>query len=888
MTSSEIRKQFLEYFKKNGHTIVESSSLVPKGDPTLLFTNAGMVPFKAVFLGEETRPYKRAVSSQKCMRAGGKHNDLENVGRTSRHHTFFEMLGNFSFGDYFKKEAIKFAWDFITNEIKLDKDKLWVTVFKEDDDAFNIWEKDIAVSKDRIARLGEKDNFWAMGEAGPCGPCSEIIIDQGRDIGCKKPSCQVGCDCDRFLEIWNLVFMQYNRDIKGKLTPLPKPSIDTGMGLERLTAVMQGKKNNYDTDLFMPIIKFTEELCHKKYYANEKDDVSFRVIADHSRALAFLITDGIMPSNEGRGYVLRRLIRRASRHGKILGLKEPFLYKTAESVIDIMKGQYPELKGAKDTVAKAIKSEEERFLQTLETGLNILEQEVSMLKKKNKKILAGDAAFKLYDTYGFPLDLTVNILEEDGIAVDENGFNQAMDDQRLKAREAWKGSGEEKTSELYKKLASSGIVSKFVGYNIDVSSAKVKCIIKNGKVVERAAQPDSDDEPVLKGFNSGIEIIVDETPFYGESGGQAGDIGRIIGRDLTVDVIDAKKPLTDLITHYAIVKEGEIKTGDDVEMVPDLKNRKAVSLNHTATHILQAVLRKMLGAHVRQSGSLVTAKRLRFDFNHFAGLTENEIKSIEDEVNEAIRENLLVSTDALSYQEAVDRGAIAFFGEKYGDVVRLVDIKDFSKELCGGIHVKQTGEIGLFKIVSESSVAAGIRRIEAVTGNEAINHIREQENMLLESASILKTSPKELSEKINKMLQNQKQLEKEIEKLKTGGERQTLDAVMEKIKTIGSVKVISSRVETEKPEDMREMADRLRQKIGSGIVVLGSENNGKAAILAAITKDLISKYNAGNIVKEILPLIGGKGGGRADMAQGGGDKPEKLDEALEKVYEILK
>ncbi|HBO84508.1 MAG TPA: alanine--tRNA ligase [Deltaproteobacteria bacterium] len=884
MTASEIRKLFLGYFKKHGHTVVVSSSLVPKGDPTLLFTNAGMVPFKTVFTGEETRTYKRASSSQKCMRAGGKHNDLENVGRTARHHTFFEMLGNFSFGDYFKREAIRFAWDFITKEAGIDKNRLWATVFREDDEASDIWEKETGISKDRIVRLGEKDNFWAMGDTGPCGPCSEIIIDQGEDVGCGRKTCKVGCDCDRFLEIWNLVFMQYNRDLKGRLTPLPKPSIDTGMGLERLTAVIQGKKSNYDTDLFMPIIKYIEGLCGKKYGADEKSDVSMRVIADHSRACAFLITDGVMPSNEGRGYVLRRIIRRASRHGKALGLKEPFLFKAAGVVIDIMSEAFPQLKNNEDTVKKALQSEEERFLETLGSGMNILETEVSLLKKKSKNCLSGDIAFKLYDTYGFPLDLTVNILEDYGISVDESGFNHAMEEQRLKARETWKGSGEEKTAVLYKNLSlqavgrelpSGGISSKFVGYNIDAFSTKVRCIIKDGEVVQKAGEDDK------------VEIIVDETPFYGESGGQIGDIGRILGKGFIINVIDTKKPLPDLIVHYTEIKEGEIKTRDEVEMLPDIKVRKAVSLNHTATHIMHTVLRKTLGTHIRQSGSLVTAKRLRFDFNHFSALTDDEIKLIEDDVNAAIRENFAVSADFLPYQEAIDRGAIAFFDEKYGDVVRLVDVGGFSKELCGGIHVRHSGEIGLFKIISESSVAAGIRRIEGVTGDEALNYIREEENILCESASILKTTPKELVDRINRELEGLIDLEKEIEKLKARLSGIETGNIMDKVKTVSGVKVLAERAAAESIEDMREMADRIRQKMGSGVVVLGAEKDGKVMLLAAVTKDLTSKYNAGNIIKEITPIIGGKGGGRPDIAQGGGDKPEKLDEALKRVWEMV-
>ncbi|HBR17824.1 MAG: alanine--tRNA ligase [Deltaproteobacteria bacterium RIFCSPLOWO2_12_FULL_43_16] len=875
MKANEIREAFLKYFNKNGHTIVQSAPLLPKGDPTLLFTNAGMVQFKGVFLGEEKRDFSRAVSVQKCMRAGGKHNDLENVGRTARHHTFFEMLGNFSFGDYFKKEAVAFAWDFMTKEMGLDSERLWATVFQEDDEAAGIWEKTIGIPKNRIVRMGEKDNFWAMGDVGPCGPCSEIIIDQGKEIGCGRPDCAIGCDCDRFLELWNLVFMQYSKDLKGKLTPLPKPSIDTGMGLERLTAVIQGKKSNYESDLFMPLINFIEDLSEKSYGEAETYDISIRAIADHSRAVTFLITDGVLPSNEGRGYVLRRILRRASRHGKFIGINEPFLYKVCGKVIEIMGGIYPEIVIARDSIIKAAEGEETRFLETLERGLNMLEEEIGILKQRDKKTIPGDIAFKLYDTYGFPLDLTADIIRTEGLSVDEQGFNLAMEEQRLKAREAWKGSGEVKTHELYNKLSKDGIKVNFVGYHADVASSKIVCLIKDGKMIDNASQ------------SNHVEVITKETPFYGESGGQAGDIGSLVGKGFELTVVDTKKPLPDIIVHHCTVKEGKVKTGDNVELVPDLNVRRATSRHHTATHLLHASLRNILGEHIRQAGSLVGPTRLRFDFNHFASIPEKELNDIEYLINEKIMENLSVTIDTLPYKDAVNRGALAFFDEKYGDTVRMVAVEGFSKELCGGIHVKKTGDIGLFKIISDSSVAAGIRRIEAVAGAVALKTIAEEENNLREAASLLKVSLKELPDKISKLIQQQKAFEKEIESLKAKLQSSEALDVLKNIKTIGGVNVLSSQVEATNPDELRQMADVLRAKINSGVVVLGSRSDGKAFILAAITQDLSNKFNASNIIKELAPLIGGKGGGKTDMAQAGGNNPAGLKDAMEKTYKIV-
>ncbi|MBI5809622.1 MAG: alanine--tRNA ligase, partial [Deltaproteobacteria bacterium] len=755
MKSTEIRRLFIDYFIKNGHEAIKSSGLIPKGDPTLLFTNAGMVQFKGVFLNEETRACKRAVSCQKCMRAGGKHNDLENVGRTARHHTFFEMLGNFSFGDYFKEGAIVFAWDFLTKVMRLPKDKLWVTVFDDDGEAADIWRGKTGLAPERIVPHGEKDNFWSMGETGPCGPCSEILIDQGEGVGCGAPGCSVGCDCDRFLELWNLVFMQYNRGIGGELTPLPKPSIDTGMGLERLSAVMQGKKSNYDSDLFTPIISEIEEISSVKYGSNPESDVSIRTIADHARAATFLMADGVLPGNDGRGYVLRRILRRAARHGRFLGIKEPFIHRVNRTVIGVMGEVYPEICRAKDLIVRAAAGEEERFLETLERGLVTLEETIKLLKKDNRKIITGAVAFKLYDTYGFPVDLTADIVKKDGFTVDEDGFTKAMDEQRQRARLSWKGAGEKaEGGELYKGLSDAGLRSNFVGYHMEAVSSRILCIIKNGVSVEG----------VVKGDKA--VIITEETPFYGESGGQAGDTGIMAGKGFSVNVIGTTRPYEGIIAHHCEVTEGSVSMDDTVELVPDLEKRLSTARNHTATHILHGEMRKTLGEHVRQAGSLVAPNGLRFDFSHFKALTGKEIKKIEEDANRAVVSNIEVVTHVVTFQQAIEKGALAFFGEKYGDIVRMVEVFGVSAELCGGTHVKRTGDIGLIKITGISSVAAGVRRIEAVTGPFALEAITATEDILKSASDMLKAAKADVPERIAGLIERQRELEKEIEKLK--------------------------------------------------------------------------------------------------------------------------
>jgi alanyl-tRNA synthetase len=751
MKSKEVRKTFLEFFNAKKHEIVRSSSLIPKNDPTLLFTNAGMVPFKSVFLGEEKRPYVRAASCQKSLRAGGKHNDLENVGHTARHHTFFEMLGNFSFGDYFKKDAILFAWELLTEWYKLPKEKLWVSVYEEDDEAAKLWNELTGIPLNRIIRLGAKDNFWQMGDTGPCGPCSEILIDQGKDVGCKNSGCSVGCDCDRFLELWNLVFMQYNRDSSGKLTPLPKPSIDTGMGMERITAVVQSKHNNFDTDLFSQIISDVTSRSKKSYGKDAETDVSIRVIADHIRAIAFLLTDGLMPSNEGRGYVLRRIIRRASRHAKMLGFSEPVLFNFIDSVAGTMGDVYPELIDEKDRASKVLRFEEERFSKTLEQGMKIIDEVIASAKKSGLKTLPGSDIFKLYDTFGFPVDLARDIASDNGLMLDESGFNKEMEMQRDRAKASWVGE-EEAISSIYKELFTKIGKTEFIGYETLNSESVIKAILKDGKIIKEASKGET------------VEIFLDKTPFYGESGGQAGDTGEISSDDAQVSVKDTKKVFKGLYSHIVKIKEGRLKTADKVNCAVDEAQRKSTMRNHTSTHLLQASLRNIVGEHVKQSGSFVSSERLRFDFTHFFSLSNEEIKAIEDMVNQKILENISVETKVMDRESAVSSGAMALFGEKYGDKVRVISVPGFSSELCGGTHCKATGDIGAFVIVSEGSVASGIRRIEAFTGASALEYFREKENELKNISESLKTDKP--VEKVEKLLSEMKELEKQLEKFK--------------------------------------------------------------------------------------------------------------------------
>jgi alanyl-tRNA synthetase len=875
MTASEIREQFLKYFEGKRHTIVPSSPLIPLKDPTLLFTNAGMVQFKSIFTGEEKHNYTRAVSSQKCMRAGGKHNDLENVGHTARHHTFFEMLGNFSFGDYFKQEAIELSWEFLTSKMNLPQEKLWISVYQEDDEAFSIWHKRIGVPDEKIVRMGEKDNFWAMGETGPCGPCSEILIDQGEEVGCGKPTCKVGCECDRFLELWNLVFMQFNRDAQGKQSPLPKPCIDTGMGLERITAVVQRVKSNYEIDLFQPLINQIEDICHIKYGSNRLMDTSIRVIVDHMRAITFLINDGVLPSNEGRGYVLRRIIRRAARHGKKLRLNEPFLCQSCKVVTRVMGDAYPELADSQTYVARVVQGEEERFAETLDNGLKILSEEVERLKEQDIKQISGEIAFKLYDTYGFPLDLTADVVSEEGFTIDDAGFQHAMEAQRERARKSWRGSGEEEIDEIFKKLSITGKKSTFTGYDQTEATSPVLVLIKRGREVASATEGDE------------LMILTEQTPFYGESGGQAGDTGVIESENILVEVQNTIRPLPEIILHKGIIKKGSLHQGEPVNLKVDSNRRTATALNHTATHLLQAALRQVLGDHVKQSGSLVTPERFRFDFTHFAAVSREELDRVEAIVNQRIRKNYPVETDIVPYQQATQMGAIALFGEKYSEMVRMVKINSISIELCGGTHVHHTGNIGLFKLIGESGIAAGIRRIEALTGEGAIQFIKKEERELKEISGLLKAQPDEVVAKTSKILEEQKKLQKEIEALKNRMFSKRSDTLMSQARNIKGIKVVATCVEADNAKTLREFADQIKEQLKSGIIIVGGKSQEKALVVVVVTKDLIPPLHAGKIIQGIAKGIGGSGGGRADMAQAGGKEKQKLVEVLERAYSIV-
>ncbi|MFZ5569780.1 MAG: alanine--tRNA ligase [Thermodesulfobacteriota bacterium] len=873
MTGNEVRKKFIDYFAAKNHQLVRSSSLVPHDDPTLLFTNAGMVQFKRVFIGEEFRPYTTAATAQKCVRAGGKHNDLENVGYTARHHTFFEMLGNFSFGDYFKEKAVEYAWDLLVNGYGLPPEKLWISIYLDDDEAFEIWNRKIGVPGERIIRLGKKDNFWAMGDTGPCGPCSEIHIDRGDQHGCGRPDCAVGCDCDRFLEIWNLVFMQYNQEASGELTPLPKPSIDTGMGLERIASVLQQAHTNYETDLFLPIIRQVEELSEKRLGQSPTVDVAMKVIADHSRSTAFLIGDGVLPSNEGRGYVLRRIMRRAIRYGRNIGLKRPFLHRTAGVVFDIMAGAYPELRDSGAFITNVIENEEIRFAETLDNGLKLLNDTLAELKSRQIKTIPGDVIFKLYDTYGFPVDIVRDVVRDDGMQLDTDGFQTAMDAQRAKSRSV---AAFTKIGDAYKSLSAGGFKTEFVGYETLRCEATVKLLVAEGEALDTA------------GAGMTVEVVTDRTPFYAESGGQVGDAGEIHNGAFSMDVIHTVKDPTGLVIHKGTIRQGGVRCGDSVTLTVADDGRNATALNHTATHILHAALRKIVGEHVKQAGSLVSPERLRFDFSHFAALDRGVLDRIETYVNGRIRENFPVISEEMAAEEAFRTGATALFEEKYGDRVRVISLGEFSKEFCGGTHARRTGDIGFFKIIGEASVAAGVRRIEALTGESALTHVQDTVRIVQETSLLLKEKPESLRPRVEKLMADLKNLEKETERLKT---RMALmssgDGGREEYPVIAGVRVVVRKVAVDKPAALRELADQFKDRIKSGVVVLGAEADGKAMLIAAVTKDLTGRFHAGNIVKLVAAEVGGAGGGRPDMAQAGGSQPEKLDAALAKVPEFL-
>jgi alanyl-tRNA synthetase len=871
MRAQEIREAFLDFFSRKNHKVVPSSSLLPRDDPTILFTNAGMNQFKDVFLGLEKRSYRRAASVQKCLRVSGKHNDLEQVGRTSKHHTFFEMLGNFSFGDYFKEEAIAFAWELVTRVFRLPPDSLYATIYEEDEEAFRIWRERIGLPPERIFRFGKKDNFWAMGETGPCGPCSEIHYDSGPNLEEGDPRGLIESGSDRFVELWNLVFMQYFQDEEGAFHPLPAPSIDTGMGLERTAAALQKRRSNYDTDLFRPLISRVCDLAQREYPSDEAGDVSVRIIADHVRAVTFLVGDGIMPSNDGRGYVLRRLIRRAFRHGNLLGIERPFVHQLVAAVADIMKDAYPELLSSTHYISRLCLSEEERFSLTLASGMRYFQQFIEEARKTGRSSLGGPEAFKLYDTFGFPLDLSMELAQEQGLSVDETGFLAELEKQKEKARASWKGDARLDERKAYEGMKKHQIVGR--SHETDhIDEAEVISIVRGG---EKAA--------VLRAGEKG-QVVLESTPFYAEAGGQIGDSGQLKTAHFSGLVHHAFFPLPGVIAHEVEALAGELRVGDKVEAAVDRKRRQAISSNHTATHLLHAALRQILGDHVKQAGSLVSAERLRFDFTHFAALDRAEIRKIEDVVNGKIRENLLVQTRITTFEEGVREGAMAIFEEKYGESVRLISVGDFSKELCGGVHVRATGEIGFFKIAAESSIAAGMRRIEALTGEEALHDSQDNDELLTEIQAVLNSSRKDILRHLDKWKSGIEEKEREIRVLRQKLAQARTQGEEVKVRKVKEISVLARRLDGLTIEELRSTADSLMARLGSGVVVLGAVADGKALLVAAVSKDLVGRLRADRLISEIAPLIGGGGGGRPDFAQAGGKRTEYLNQALEQSF----
>jgi alanyl-tRNA synthetase len=861
MTSSEIRASFLEFFRKNGHSVVPSSSLVPGNDPTLLFTNAGMVQFKDVFLGKEARDYSRAATSQRCVRAGGKHNDLENVGYTARHHTFFEMLGNFSFGDYFKKEAIHFAWNFVTVTLGIPKDRLWVTVYKEDDEAARIWTEEIGVDPTRCTRMGEQSNFWSMGETGPCGPCTEIFYDHGAEIAGGPPG-SPDEDGDRYVEIWNLVFMQYDRSADGELVPLPKPSVDTGMGLERVAAVMQGVHSNYDIDLFKSLIRAAAEITG----TNDLESSSLRVIADHIRACTFLIIDGVVPSNEGRGYVLRRIIRRAIRHGHKLGQTQPFFHKLVATLVREMGSYYGELVSGEARATQVLAQEETRFAETLTTGMALLDAETAKL---TSSVIPGETVFRLYDTYGFPLDLTADVARERGLTIDQAGFDAAMEAQRGRARAASKfGTDLRESVKLPGK-------TEFSGYDHSTASGKVTALIFDGAVVD-AMRPGQEGQ-----------VVLDQTPFYAESGGQVGDTGTLTTDTARFTVRDTRK-IGASFAHVGVLESGELRLGDLVQAQVDDSRRQSIALNHSATHLVHAALREVLGKHVLQKGSLVAPDRLRFDFAHTQPVSADELHRVEELVNAAIRRNAPVETRVMALDEAVAAGAMSLFGEKYESDVRVLSIGDFSMELCGGTHVKRAGDIGFFKIISESGVAAGVRRIEAVTGQAAFDWVIRTDHVLRDVAAMLRGSREDVDEKVRELVERSRRLEKEVQQLKSKLASGQSGDLSTQAKDVGGIKVLAAQVDGADTKALRDAMDRLRDKLGSSVIVLAAVNEGKVVLVAGVSADLLAEFKAGEIVGAVAAQVGGRGGGRADFAQAGGTQPENLGAALAGVENLVR
>ncbi len=887
MNGAEIRDTFLRYFERNGHTRVASSPLVPAGDPTLLFTNAGMVQFKGVFLGEERRDYVRATTCQKCVRAGGKHNDLENVGRTARHHTFFEMLGNFSFGDYFKREAIHFAWEFLTKDLAIDRMRLKATVYTDDDDAVALWKSVAGLTDARILRLGEEDNFWAMGDTGPCGPCSEVHFHQGDDLPCAEEAagrrCQgPACECDRWLEIWNLVFMQFNRDAGGAMTSLPRPSIDTGMGLERIAAVIQGTRSSYDTDLFAPLIRHIAGVAGKPYGRDEDDDVSMRVIADHARATTFLIADGVLPSNEWRGYVLRRIMRRAMRHGRRLGLTEPFLWQTVAWVGDVMGEAYPEIVADHARLQETVRQEEERFAETLDAGMRKLDEYFETHGRQGRgRAVDGKFLFTLYDTYGFPRDLAEDVLRETGWAVTdatEAAWNAEMEAQRQRARAGAAFAADEGATEavgLYQRLSAEIPRVTFVGYETLASPARILAMVNGTTRVREAVAGDE------------VEVILDRTPAYAESGGQVGDTGSLIGRQGRGDIVDTYYRGSKLIVHRVRVTAGGFHENEDVAVTVESARRMGLRQHHTGTHLLHAALRKVLGSHVTQAGSLVAPDHLRFDFSHGGPVKDREVEQIAELVNEQVQVNTPVTHAEMELQEALATGALALFGEKYGERVRVVKIGDFSTELCGGTHLDATGQLGFFKVDTEGAVAAGVRRIAGVAGNAAVEAVARQGRVLREVGEILKTAPTEAPQRLRQLLEERRALEKQLEALEGRLARTRAEDLVAGAREVGGVAVIAARVDGLDADGLRAMVDTLRDRLGSGVICVGGALDGKVSIVAAVTKDLTKRFHAGTIVQEVARAASGSGGGRADLAQAGAKDASRLDAALEKVYSLV-
>ncbi|MCP3101068.1 alanine--tRNA ligase [Myxococcus sp. K15C18031901] len=889
LTASQIREAFLKFFEERGHRRVPSSSLVPANDPTLLFTNAGMVQFKDVFTGRERRDYTRATTSQKCVRAGGKHNDLDNVGYTARHHTFFEMLGNFSFGDYFKADAIAYGWEFVTKTLGLAKDRLAITVFNGEDgipwdeEAFELWAKE-GVSRDRIYKLGKKDNFWAMGDTGPCGPCSEIHYHQGDDIPCVEEAAGskclgVACDCDRWLEIWNLVFMQFERKEKdAPLIPLPKPSIDTGAGLERIASVVQGKRSNYDTDLFQDIIAKVVEVSGKPY--SQETGASHRVIADHSRAAAFLIADGVQPSNEGRGYVLRRIMRRAIRHGAhLMRIEQHFFHKVIDRVIELMGDAYPELRESRPFILRVAEFEEQSFRETLSRGMKLIEESVTRMKAAGEKVMTGQEVFLFHGTYGFPSDLTQIILQEHGLEADLPGYERVKDDDSKGVKSAL--NKDKAVGDVYLKLLEKLGPTEFLGYEGEghEGEGSIRALIRDGVEVSEASQGDK------------VEVVLDRTPFYGESGGQIGDTGDIVGHGgkAVAKVQDAQRPVSGLTVHAVEITEGTFKVGDMVQAAVDVERRKAIRANHSATHLLHKALKLVLGEHVKQAGSVVAPDFLRFDFSHFGPLTTEESERVEDLVNGWIRDNTAAQTRVMALEDAKKSGAVAMFGEKYGETVRVVTVHPESTELCGGTHVRRSGDIGLFKLSSESSVASGVRRIIALTGVGALQFVREQEHELRKVAELLKTNPKEIAKRVEATQKRVKELERKVEEVSVKAQTAGSKDLLEQARDVNGMKVLATRVDPADDKVFRGMADQLRDRIRSGVVAIGGEKDGRAIILVAATKDVVAKgISAGDLVREMAKEVGGKGGGKPDMAQAGGPDATKLSAALEKLYELVK